>query len=410
MNIALVIWELTIRGGTQRQTIELAHALMRKGHTVDIFCYSYNSKNTFTDLCNGLTIHAVHTTTGTRRASANTTPKSYLRVLLYQLKVYAVLLRDLFSVGGAIQELKALMEHAGSLSRFDVINLHDYQVYRLSRIISHPKIVWMMNDIQRAKSNASPDEYTNPLLALISRAIVRAETNHIDTIIVLDERNKQLVKKYYNREARVVRSGVSIDMFGEHEREYRAHDIYSIFASSIFFPWRRFEDLVDAIGILRDRAITSVQLTINGLPDRSPEYYHFICNRIEQLGLESLITIRTGLSESELRDMYTKSDIFIFPNEYQTWGLAVFEAMLAGCACIVSRGAGAHEVLTDTENALLVDPRNPKQIADAIEYLITDPEQLARIARAGTAYVRHHRSWDVYAQDMITLFAQANHS
>jgi hypothetical protein len=59
MKIALVIWELNLKGGTQRLALEEARGLKAAGHTVDIYCYYYDGKQGYTDLTKDLAIYSV---------------------------------------------------------------------------------------------------------------------------------------------------------------------------------------------------------------------------------------------------------------------------------------------------------------------------------------------------------------
>ena len=403
MNIAILAWELNIKGGTQRQALELALSLQNQGHTVDVYCYTYDKEKSYQDLCEKLSIFAVTCPDKKKSIAKNQSLTGTTRKLLYHCKIYAVLLRNIFTVGKPINQLKKLMVSKHPLSYYDVINIHDYEVYKTARVLKHDNIVWMMNDLQRAKSDSEP---SLSILGILNKTLIKLELKNIKKIVVLDERNKALCKKYYDRDTYVVRSGIDLGMFAgiSTERTFVKKE-YSIFASSIFFPHRRFEDLVDAIELLVKKGRTNIHLTINGLNDRSYDYYLFIRDRIAQENLSSYITIINGLPEPELKKKYAESDIFVFPNNNQTWGLAVFEAMLAGCACVVSKGSGAHEVLTDKENALLVNPKSPENIAEAIAFFIENPTEMERISKNGTAFTRNSLSWDAYARHMLKIFS-----
>lgn len=402
MRIAILIWELTIKGGTQRQALELALSLQNKGHAVDVYCYAYDKKETYNDLCDKLTIYSV--TDKKKRGGVRGAIKqeSMIRKSWNLFKIYAVLVRNMFFVEKQIVELKKLIERNHPLSYYDVINLHDYEVYKLSRIVHHNNLVWMMNDLQR-----SPTAGKRPLpfIGILQKILIKLEIENIRAIAVLDNRNKFLCKKHYGRDAAVVRSGIDLDMFRKFKEERRFfRGRYAIFASSIFFPWRRFEDLVDAVEILVVRGHKNIHVTINGINDRAYDYYLSIRDRIARKNLGSYITIINGMSEETLMRTYVETDIFVFPNNHQTWGLAVFEAMLAGCVSIVSKGAGAHEVLTDKENALLVNPESPKEIANAIMFLLDHPKEMERISKNGMEFVIENLSWDMYADQMLRVF------
>jgi glycosyltransferase involved in cell wall biosynthesis len=110
------------------------------------------------------------------------------------------------------------------------------------------------------------------------------------------------------------------------------------------------------------------------------------------------------VSEEELRHAYQTHDIYVSPNHLQSWGLAVFEAMASGAPVIVSKTAGASEILTDGANALLVDGKAPEQIAQAIERLAGDPKLHAMLSMAGRKFVEENVTWKYSAKNAIKIF------
>lgn len=400
MKIAILVWDLNVRGGTQRQALELALELQKAGNMVDVYCYVYDQARCYTELCEKLSIFSVTNTLPSRQKRERKIFKKILNIFdIYKNTISSIFIKDQH-----MNEMRELIEKTHPLAYYDVINVHDYQVYKIARLIKHPRIVWMMNDIQRAPAK-SANVIHRKLYNVLQKILARQEIKNIHQIVVLDKRNQSLCKETYGKDAVIIRSGVDLNMFMNigRERSYN-NEIWSIFASSVFFPYRRFEDLVDAAEILIKKNVTNFAVTINGIPDRSYGYYLSIKERVQEKKLEKYVTLVAGMSEEQLKQQYSKSDIFVFPNNNQTWGLVVFEAMLAGCTCIVSRGAGAHEVLTDKENALLVDPLSPHQIAASIETLIKDPREMKRIAENGKHFVQENLSWEKYAQQMLAIF------
>ena len=88
-------------------------------------------------------------------------------------------------------------------------------------------------------------------------------------------------------------------------------------------------------------------------------------------------------------------------------GLAGMEAMAAGKPVIVSQASGLAEVLTDEKNALLVMPRSPMLIADAVKKLLSNPVRASAIGREGQRLVREEYSWHRNAVEMLLLFEEA---
>jgi len=109
--------------------------------------------------------------------------------------------------------------------------------------------------------------------------------------------------------------------------------------------------------------------------------------------------------DEEIRDFYSACDAFLFPNDQQTWGLAVLEAMACGCPVLVSRGAGVHEILTDQVNAVLFPPRDPVELANKIEALVKNPGQRYEMAQNGMRLARETYNWSHFAEQIESVFS-----
>ncbi len=64
------------------------------------------------------------------------------------------------------------------------------------------------------------------------------------------------------------------------------------------------------------------------------------------------------------------ADIFLLPSRNEAFPYAILEAGLAGLPIISTSVGGIPEVIRDMQNGILVHPKNPKEIAEAIIYLL----------------------------------------
>jgi glycosyltransferase involved in cell wall biosynthesis len=231
----------------------------------------------------------------------------------------------------------------------------------------------------------------------IMNVFVRAQ----DAIVVLDNLNKEYAKKYFGRDAIIVRSGLDQEQFSYSGK--RADDKLNILLTGILLPHRRAEDAIEAVKLLHDRGIDA-NLNIIGRTDMDPHYSEKLMGLVRLRGLADRIKFFGKVTEEDLVKAYRINDAFVFPNYLQTWGLAVFEAMASGMPVIVSKGCGASEVLTDNENALLVEPKQPEQIAWALARLHNERELKPKLSRNGREFVENNISWRKYAENMLEVY------
>ncbi|TSC67121.1 MAG: glycosyltransferase, partial [Parcubacteria group bacterium Gr01-1014_72] len=228
-----------------------------------------------------------------------------------------------------------------------------------------------------------------------------------DAIAVLDERDKEWVARYYGMRATVVRSGIDANAFQFQVRLMPTQSRLKLLTVGIFFRHRRFEDILAAITLLRAKGVDAT-LDIVGNDTTDLSYAREIRSLVASRGLTSVVHLRGVLSDDELRRAYKEADAFVFASHLQSWGLAVFEAIASGLPVIVSKTAGASEVLRDGETALLVPPKDGAAIARACERLLTEQGLSEKLSRSGRSFVEHKLSWGRYADAMTTLFTGRN--
>jgi hypothetical protein len=91
-------------------------------------------------------------------------------------------------------------------------------------------------------------------------------------------------------------------------------------------------------------------------------------------------------SDDELRNLYNKAHIFVFPSWVEGWGLPPMEAMACKCAVVTTDVGGVPEYATNNQTALVVEPRNTKMLSEAIIRLLDNKQMAKKIAE--NAYLK----------------------
>ncbi len=95
------------------------------------------------------------------------------------------------------------------------------------------------------------------------------------------------------------------------------------------------------------------------------ELYGMLTRRIAQSRLlREHVILRSRLSDVELRDAVVAADCVVVPSQSEGFGYTVAEACAVGTPVIASNAASIPEVISGRH--LLVPPRNPRAIAEAI--------------------------------------------
>lgn len=95
-----------------------------------------------------------------------------------------------------------------------------------------------------------------------------------------------------------------------------------------------------------------------------------VLDTIEQNGLQKRV-VRDGF-RLDVADVLNASDIYCLPSHWEGQPIGLIEAMAMGKAVIATHVDGSKELVQDGVNGLLIDPQQPKQLAEAIERLYMD--------------------------------------
>lgn len=133
---------------------------------------------------------------------------------------------------------------------------------------------------------------------------------------------------------------------------------------------KNYPRLLTAIALLRSWG-ANYRLLIVGNDSGERSYLE---SRIAALDLNGLVNIVCGLSDSEVRTAYHLSQLFVFPSEYEGFGIPILEAMACGCPMALSDIPVFREI-TQNRSAYF-SSSDPTDIANVIQRVVCSaPEQ-----------------------------------
>jgi glycogen synthase len=131
-----------------------------------------------------------------------------------------------------------------------------------------------------------------------------------------------------------------------------------------------------------------------------------------------IIWIPEMLARPAVITLYTHASIFVCPSVYEPFGIINLEAMACETPVVASAVGGIPEVVEHGETGLLVpaeatsaedvEPQHPEQfardLADAINRLLRDPERREEMARKARARVERQFSWPSIARRTLEFY------
>ncbi|MGQ9608534.1 MAG: glycosyltransferase family 4 protein [bacterium] len=122
---------------------------------------------------------------------------------------------------------------------------------------------------------------------------------------------------------------------------------------------------------------------------------------IEELDLEGSVVLTNYIPDYFLPILYNAADMFVYVSLYEGFGIPPLEAMSCGIPVISSNTSSLPEVVGDA--ALMVDPYDIEDIANAMYQLITDQDKWQELSRKGVERSRHF-SWIKTASKTLSVY------
>ena len=203
----------------------------------------------------------------------------------------------------------------------------------------------------------------------------------------------------------VIPNGVDTARFVRRSRAARALGAPVVLGMAArFVPGKDFDTLVRGLAILHaEHGPDCPQLLLAGDgPSRAGTHA-----LVERLGLRDHVRFLGHLPETQMPDFMDGLDIYVQLTDGEAFSMSLIQACASGLPVITSDVPGVRDVFVDGDTALLVEPRRPEAVADALRALLAPASDLAAdvAARAHRMVVDRYSSAHM-ARAYLQLFAQ----
>ena len=173
--------------------------------------------------------------------------------------------------------------------------------------------------------------------------------------------------------------GLSLEQFAVNGK--KRNETFQILSVGTLQPHKGFNFLFHALRILKDRGLKFHATIVGGGPLRSDLERH-----LQLLGLEEEVTMAGPLKQAEIIPYYKEADLFILMAQPEWhWGIpnVLIEALAAKTPVITTRFGSVEELVEEGVTGLLVPPKDPQALAQAVERLYQNESFRRSLAEAG---------------------------
>jgi len=152
-------------------------------------------------------------------------------------------------------------------------------------------------------------------------------------------------------------------------------------------PQKGLEYLIEAFKEIAEK-IPDVKLVIKAYSSER-KYEQKLLRIIDEYKLRNHIKIiKEMIPYSELPKYFAAADVFVLPSVSEGMGVVLLEALATGVPVVASRVGGIPDIIVHEYNGLLVKPRDPKGLAEAIIRILTDDKIKRQLIKGGLATIQ----------------------
>jgi glycosyltransferase involved in cell wall biosynthesis len=207
----------------------------------------------------------------------------------------------------------------------------------------------------------------------------------IAAVICNSRFTKKVVDREYGIESRVVYPAIDVENFKPGEKK---NIILTVGRFSQLTQAKNQHILVDVFSNMQKKGLSGWKLVLAGGTEVGADNY---LNRLREVSKGRSIEIVASPDFESLKRLYSKAEIYWSasgcgvdedknPEKVEHFGIAVVEAMSAGCVPLAYNAGGHKEIITNTKDGFLWDSKD--QLANLTKKLIDKQTLLSQISSA----------------------------
>lgn len=391
MNICLISAEYppeTLNGGIGTYTYSLAHVLVNFGHKVTIISATSVQQQKYYDQ----------------------------EVLIYRI-IDKRLIPGFARIGNFITDgALGSWQHSVSVfskikqiisknGKFDVIEgpLWGAECFAYSTDLNAPLVVRLQTPIFKQREILGlPANFFMEFLekrSLQKATLIASISQNISEIIT---------EKYGIDDKKIVHSPLGVNSPKIEKPNFRANSYKLLFVGRLE-KRKGVQELIDAMPKILS-ANSNIKIDIVGkdyfqAPGNISYLKYF--QKVVPAELAKRVKFYGFVTSERLQNFYRECDIFIAPSRYESFGLIFLEAMAYGKPVIGTSVGGIPEIIKDGRNGLLIDVKNPDQIANAAVGLFSNKDLRKKLGLQALKDVRDCFSVENMVKRSIEVYSKA---
>ncbi len=167
-------------------------------------------------------------------------------------------------------------------------------------------------------------------------------------------------------------------------------------------PRKGVDTLIEAMGLLAARPGGAPWLSMAGIG----EMREGLEARARELGVADRVRFLGKLPHDDVAVAMAAGDVFVLPSLSEGLPTVVCEAMACARPVVATAVDGTPEIVDDGATGLLVPPRDPRALADALARVLDDPAMAGRMSAEALRRSQATYTWAANARRMDAIYRE----
>lgn len=254
--------------------------------------------------------------------------------------------------------------------------------------LSGKKVIWTDHaDLKYVFANHKK-WYKNPVGKFVYIASKLA-----DRIVLISYSEKKLIEDVLGKTLPAKYTVIHIGVVDTYKPTKRSSDKVVFVTTSRLVKAKGIGELIEAFKLINDKNAV-LKLCGDG-PDAA--YFKSLANGVNNI--EFLGHVK------DVPQVLQNADVFVHPSYHEGFGLSLVEAEMCGLPIIACTVGSVPEIVKDGVNAILVQPKNVKELVEAIRSLARSQKLRTKMGQAGrTIYLDNFQLDKIVKEKFIPLY------
>lgn len=246
------------------------------------------------------------------------------------------------------------------------------------------------------------DIYEFPKQFIINKQIVKYNLKNADLITSTSHIMAEKTKKYTSKNIEVIPFGVDIEHFKpiKEKKIFTNNELVIGTVKTLEYKYG-IDTLIKSFYLLKKNlSHLNLKLFIVGNGKEKQK----LLKLTQELNISNDVIFYGAVDNKNVPQILAEIDIFVALSRYESFGVAVVEAMACEKLIVASNVSGFKEIMINNETGILVEKENPQATASAIQYLIENKNTAIQMAKNARLRVLQNYDFEKNLNKMISIY------